>query len=124
LPRTHNRLEGIIPAVLYRDGRFEDYLPVLSSAEDCYHLGGFFISRDGADRDALAAILGRRGRLRHASCAEYYTYQAAGEPKFTLTPADAKWYKNLLGEAEAVWASAIDYPGDTGPDRTHATGSI
>jgi hypothetical protein len=50
--------------------------------------------------------------------AEYYTYQAAGEPKFTLTPADSKWYENLLGEAEAIWANAIEYPERAGPDDT------
>jgi hypothetical protein len=37
--------------------------------------------------------------------AEYYTYQAPGEPKFVLTPSDGKWYDNLLGEAEALWGN-------------------
>jgi hypothetical protein len=41
---------------------------------------------------------------------EYYTYQAAGEPKFILTPADGRWYNNLLGEAEALWDGAVTYP--------------
>lgn len=41
---------------------------------------------------------------------EYYTYQAAGEPKFIMTPADARWYENLLGEAEAFWGNAIPGP--------------
>ncbi len=43
--------------------------------------------------------------------AEYYTYQAVGEPKFILTPADAKWYENVLGEAESLWANATEHPG-------------
>jgi hypothetical protein len=42
--------------------------------------------------------------------AEYYTYQAAGEPKFIMTAADAQWYENLLGEAEAFWSNAISAP--------------
>ena len=45
--------------------------------------------------------------------AEYYTYQAPGEPKFILQPADGRWYDNLLSEAEALWAGAIDYPHET-----------
>ena len=48
--------------------------------------------------------------------AEYYTYQAAGEPKFVLTPADAQWYENILGEAEALWSIAADYLDTTRPD--------
>jgi hypothetical protein len=47
--------------------------------------------------------------------AEYYTYQAAGEPKFVLTPADARWYENILGEAEAFWSTAVDYPDGSQP---------
>ena len=42
--------------------------------------------------------------------AEYYTYQAPGEPKFILLPADGRWYDNILGEAEALWASAAEHP--------------
>lgn len=42
--------------------------------------------------------------------AEYYTYQAPGEPKFVLQPAEGRWYDNVLGEAEALWASAAEYP--------------
>lgn len=38
--------------------------------------------------------------------AEYYTYQAPGEPKFVLQPADGFSYRSLLGEAEALWAGA------------------
>ena len=41
--------------------------------------------------------------------AEYYTYRAAGEPKFVLTPADGRWYENILGEAEAFWSGSVDY---------------
>ena len=42
--------------------------------------------------------------------AEYYAYQARAEPKFILQPADGQWYDNALGEAEALWAAAADYP--------------
>jgi hypothetical protein len=42
--------------------------------------------------------------------AEYYTYQAPGKPKFVLQPTDGRWYDNVLGEAEALWASATEYP--------------
>ncbi|WP_394361617.1 hypothetical protein [Amycolatopsis sp. SB7-3] len=41
--------------------------------------------------------------------AEYYTYQAAGEPKFVLQPADGAAYRTFLGEAEALWNSAEPY---------------
>ncbi|WP_433021516.1 hypothetical protein [Kribbella sp. CA-294648] len=37
--------------------------------------------------------------------AEYYTYQAEGEPKFVLQPADP-WFGQFLAEAEQVWTSA------------------
>jgi hypothetical protein len=40
--------------------------------------------------------------------AEYYTYQAAGEPKFVLQPADGEWYEHFRQEAEALWASATE----------------
>jgi hypothetical protein len=39
---------------------------------------------------------------------EYYTYQARGEPKFVLQPADGAWFENFLGEAEALWSNAAD----------------
>lgn len=45
-----------------------------------------------------------------AAFVEYYTYRAAGEPKFVLTTRDGRWYENLLGEAEALWHNAADYP--------------
>jgi hypothetical protein len=57
--------------------------------------------------------------LRSASSAifaEYYTYQAPGEPKFVLTPSSDRWYENILGEAGAFWTSAADYPETTQPD--------
>jgi hypothetical protein len=38
--------------------------------------------------------------------AEYYTYQAAGEPKFVLQPRDGAAYRTFLGEAEALWDNA------------------
>ena len=37
---------------------------------------------------------------------EYYTYQAPGEPKFVLQPADSQWFENLYQEAEALWNNA------------------
>lgn len=40
---------------------------------------------------------------------EYYTYQARAEPKFVLQPRDSEWFENLLGEAEALWASSTDH---------------
>ncbi|MFJ5989534.1 hypothetical protein [Lentzea sp. NPDC092896] len=41
--------------------------------------------------------------------AEYYTYQAAGEPKFVLHPGDGFSFQSFLGEAEALWAEAKPY---------------
>jgi hypothetical protein len=41
--------------------------------------------------------------------AEYYTYQAPGEPKFVLQPADGRWYDTILGEAEALWNGSTEY---------------
>jgi hypothetical protein len=40
---------------------------------------------------------------------EYYTYQAPGEPKFVLQPADSPWFENLYQEAEALWDNATEY---------------
>jgi hypothetical protein len=48
--------------------------------------------------------------------AEYYTYQAPGEPKFVLQPADGRWFENLYQEAEALWAGADDYNLASRPD--------
>ena len=56
--------------------------------------------------------------------AEYYTYQAVGEPKFTLTAADAQWYENVLGEAEALWANATKHPKQGMPGSAQAAGTI
>jgi hypothetical protein len=39
---------------------------------------------------------------------EYFTFQAPGEPKFVLTSTDGWAFENLLGEAEALWASASE----------------
>lgn len=36
---------------------------------------------------------------------EYYTFQAEGEPKFVLQPADP-WFEQFLAEAEQVWIGA------------------
>ena len=44
--------------------------------------------------------------------AEYFTYQARGEPKFVLRSTDGFAFSNLLGEAEALWASATPAPSD------------
>jgi len=41
--------------------------------------------------------------------AEYYTYQAPGEPKFTLQPSDTRWFESLHREAEALWAAATEH---------------
>jgi hypothetical protein len=38
--------------------------------------------------------------------AEYYTYQAPGEPKFVLQPGTKPGYQNFLDEAEALWNNA------------------
>jgi hypothetical protein len=48
--------------------------------------------------------------------AEYYTYQASGEPKFVLQPADGRWYENILGEAEALWQGATELTPGAGHD--------
>lgn len=40
---------------------------------------------------------------------EYYTYQARGEPKFVLQPADGRWFENLYQEAEALWVGATEH---------------
>lgn len=37
---------------------------------------------------------------------EYYSYQAQGEPKFVLQPADSQWFENLYQEAKALWDNA------------------
>ena len=55
--------------------------------------------------------------------AEYYTYQAAGEPKFVLQPVDGQWFDNILGEAEALWAAADAHPRSSAPGGTQGTGS-
>jgi hypothetical protein len=44
--------------------------------------------------------------------AEYYTYQAPGEPKFVLHPGDGLGFRCLLGESEALWAGAKPHPLD------------
>jgi Domain of unknown function (DUF5919) len=41
--------------------------------------------------------------------AEYYTYQAPGEPKFVLQPGDSRWFDNLYQEAEALWTIATEH---------------
>ena len=47
------------------------------------------------------------GEGEHAAVyAEYYTYQALGEPKFVLHPKDGFGFRSLTGEVEALWAAA------------------
>lgn len=41
---------------------------------------------------------------------EYFTYRAAGEPKFVLGPADGAVYDTLLGEAELLWDNGAPVP--------------
>lgn len=41
--------------------------------------------------------------------AEYYTYQALGEPKFVLQPGESPWFSNLYQEAEALWGIAPEH---------------
>jgi hypothetical protein len=53
-----------------------------------------------------------RAGLRTESAAlfaEYYTYQAPGEPKFILLPSDGRWFDNLYHEAEALWEGGSEY---------------
>ncbi|WP_432945275.1 hypothetical protein ACQPXM_05120 [Kribbella sp. CA-253562] len=40
---------------------------------------------------------------------EYYTFQAAGEPKFVLQPGDT-WFAQFLAEAELLWSGARQLP--------------
>lgn len=51
--------------------------------------------------------------------AEYYTYQAPGEPKFVLQPGTALGYRTFVDEAEALWNNATphDLTGSALPDR-------
>jgi hypothetical protein len=37
---------------------------------------------------------------------EYCSYQAQGEPKFVLQPADGQWFESLYQEAKALWDNA------------------
>ncbi|MEV6878680.1 hypothetical protein [Amycolatopsis sp. NPDC051128] len=39
--------------------------------------------------------------------AEYYTYQAPGEPKFVLQPGTSPGYQIFVDEAEALWNDAV-----------------
>jgi hypothetical protein len=40
---------------------------------------------------------------------EYYTFQAPGEPKFTMRPENGYGYDTFLGEGEALWKGAEPY---------------
>lgn len=55
--------------------------------------------------------------------AEYYTFQAAGEPKFVLQPSDGQWFDNVLGEADALLADADSYPWSSDPGDQEGTSS-
>jgi hypothetical protein len=46
--------------------------------------------------------------VRPALFLEYYTYQAAGEPKFTLQPEDP-WFQHFMDEATILWDAATPY---------------
>ena len=46
----------------------------------------------------------------NALLCEYYTFQAAGEPKFPLTPADGPVFTTLASEAELLWGTARPAP--------------
>lgn len=41
---------------------------------------------------------------------EYYSYQAAGEPKFIIEPGDATWFEHFLAEATLLWNEARPHP--------------
>jgi hypothetical protein len=58
---------------------------------------------------AVDAVSGARTPYS-ALFVEYFTYQAAGEPKFVVLPSDERWFDHFLLEAEALWdgASAVD----------------
>jgi hypothetical protein len=72
--------------------------------------GGDLSARLTAHPLAMGAIAvdARPGIRAEATAlfAEYYTYQARGEPKFVLQPTDGQWFENLYQEAEALWAGA------------------
>ena len=51
--------------------------------------------------------------------AEYYTYQAPGEPKFVLQPGNGFGYDVFVNEAEALWENGSDY--DLDSERTTVT---
>jgi hypothetical protein len=53
----------------------------------------------------LAPVIAREQR-QITTAGSYYTYQAQGEPKFILQPADSQWFENLYQEAEALWDNA------------------
>jgi hypothetical protein len=42
--------------------------------------------------------------------AEYYTYQASGEPKFVLQPGSSPGHQTFIDEAEALWNNGIPHP--------------
>lgn len=47
---------------------------------------------------------------RTAVFAEYYTYQASGEPKFVLQPGSSPGYQTFIDEAEALWNNGVPHP--------------
>lgn len=63
------------------------------------------------DHPIAVGIIATNTRDEHAGplsavFAEYYTYQAPGEPKFVLQPGTTPGYQNFLDEAEALWDNA------------------
>ncbi|GAB2568053.1 hypothetical protein GCM10027269_23640 [Kribbella endophytica] len=59
------------------------------------------------------------GHTEHSALfAEYYTFQAQGEPRFVLQPPDP-WFAQFLAEAELLWDGARQFP--LGPERPAVT---
>jgi hypothetical protein len=59
-------------------------------------------------------IIATNTQIEHAGTlsaifAEYYTYQAPGEPKFVLQPGTTPGYQTFLDEAEALWNNATPH---------------
>lgn len=54
----------------------------------------------------IVAVASRLGGEFETIFAEYYTYQARGEPHFTVHKKDEFIFENLLGEAECLWRAS------------------
>jgi hypothetical protein len=55
-------------------------------------------------------VVGDSAGRPYLAIAEYYTFQAPGEPMFALGPADEPWLGHFVGEAEAYWQGGNDWP--------------